>query len=99
VLSPTVTPAVPVATVAMFGEDKGGEIWLTAFWFEGRMFREGEVGGIAGGAICVDVRLEVVLEVRRGDEAKGRGEGGTEFKSGAMVLGESLLEDRRCLWD
>jgi hypothetical protein len=83
----------------MFGEDKGGEIWLTVFWFEGRIFREGEVGGMAGGAICVEVRLEVVLEVRRGDEAKGRGEGGTEFKSGAMILGGSLFEeDTRGRW-
>lgn len=73
---------------------------MTVFWFEGRIFREGEVGGIAGGAICVEVRLEVVLEVRRGDEAKGRGEGGTEFKSGAMILGESLFEeDTRGCWN
>lgn len=97
-LSPTVTPAVPVATVAILGEDKGGGIWLTACWFEGRMFREGAVGEVAVGevacgAIWVEVRLEVVLEVRRGDEAKGRGEGGTEFKSGAMALGEGLCEN------
>jgi len=56
------------------------------------MFKDGEVGGIAGGAICVEVRLEVVLEARSGDEANGRGEGGTEFKSGAMILAEKLLE-------
>jgi hypothetical protein len=33
----------------------------------------------------VEVRLEVVLDVRRGDEARGLGEGGTEFKSGAIL--------------
>jgi hypothetical protein len=49
------------------------------------MFSDGEVGGIEGGAICVEVRLEVLLEVRRGDEARGRGEGGIVFRSGAMV--------------
>jgi hypothetical protein len=40
---------------------------------------------MVGGAICCDVRLEVVLEVRRGEEARGRGEGGTELRSGAMT--------------
>jgi hypothetical protein len=58
---------------------------LTALWFEGRIFKDGEVGGIVGGAIWVEVRLEVVLDVRRGDEARGLGEGGTEFKSGAIL--------------
>lgn len=53
------------------------------------MFREGEVGGRGGGAICWEVRLEVVLEVRRGDEARGRGEGGTELRSGAMIEDKS----------
>ena len=33
----------------------------------------------------MEVRLEVFLEVRRGDEAKGRGDGGIVFKSGAML--------------
>lgn len=49
------------------------------------MFNEGEVGGIVGGAIWVEVRLEVFLEVRRGTEGSGRGEGGIVFRSGAMV--------------
>lgn len=69
----------------MLGEAKGGDVWLTVLWFEGRMLKEGEEGGIAGGGICWEVRLEVVLDVRRGDEAKGRGDGGTLFRSGAMI--------------
>jgi hypothetical protein len=70
----------------MLGEDKGRELWSTALWFEGRMLKEGEVGGIAGGGICAEVRLEVLLEVRRGDEARGRGEGGIVFRSGAILV-------------
>ncbi len=57
------------------------------------MLREGEAGaggteeGTAGGAICIcwEVRLEAVLDVRRGDEARGLGDGGTELRSGAIV--------------
>jgi hypothetical protein len=49
------------------------------------MFNEGEVGGIEGGAIWVEVRLEVFLGVRRGTEGSGRGEGGIVFRSGAMA--------------
>jgi hypothetical protein len=66
---------VPVGFV-----ERGRGIWLTALWFEGRMFSEGEVGGSIDGAICCEVRLEVVL----GEAIIGRGEGGTEFRSGAM---------------
>jgi hypothetical protein len=46
----------------MFGEANGGDVWLIALWFEGRMFREGEVGGIAGVAICWEALREAVLE-------------------------------------
>lgn len=53
----------------------------------------GEVGGRGGGAICCEVRLEVVLDVRRGDEARGRGEGGTVLRSGAMVLSGMLSQE------
>ena len=49
------------------------------------MLKEGEDGGRGGGGICWEVLLEVVLEVRRGDAARGRGEGGTELRSGAMI--------------
>ena len=42
----------------------------------------------------MEVRLEGFLEVRRGDEAKGRGDGGIVFKSGAMVFGGRLLNER-----
>jgi len=48
---------------------------------------EGEDGGRGGGAICWEVRLEVVLDVRCGDPAGGLGEGGTELRSGAMIGG------------
>lgn len=58
---------------------------MITLWFEGRIFREGEIGP-AGGPICCEARLEAVLELRRGDEARGLGDGGTEFKSGAILL-------------
>ncbi len=85
-LSPTIGPAAPVAVViGMLGEAKGGgNAWLTVFWFVGSMLKEGEDGGRVGGGIW-EVRLEVGLDVRRGEEAKGRGEGGTLLRSGAMV--------------
>ena len=54
---------------------------------------DGEVRGRGGGAICCEVRLEVVLDVRRGDEARGRGEGGTVLRSGAMVLSGWLSQE------
>lgn len=82
--------------VGILGEARGGDIWLTALWFEGRILKKGEEGGRAGGGICCEVRLEVVLEVRRGEEAKGRGEGGTLFRSGAMIdcgLNEFVKEE------
>jgi len=47
------------------------------------MFREGEEGGKARGAIC-EVRLEVGCEVRHGDEPRGRGDDGTLLRSGAI---------------
>ena len=56
---------------------------MTAFWFEGRMLKKEDDGGRAGG-ICCEVRLEAVLDVRRGEDANGRGEGGTLFRSGAI---------------
>ena len=61
------------------------------------MFNEGEVGGRVGGPIWVEVRLEMLLEVRRGDEAKGRGDGGIVFKSGAMVsVTDSQRRNKEC---
>jgi hypothetical protein len=81
VLSPGRYPAGPLAMdVGKIGEAKGGDIWLIVLWFEGRIFREGETGVRRGGCICWDVRREAVLEA-----PKGRGEGGTEFRSGAMI--------------
>ena len=55
-------------------------MWLTTAWFEGRMLRDGEVGGSVGGGICWEVRLEAVLDVRRGDNAGG----GRELRSGIL---------------
>lgn len=43
------------------------------------------VGGTEDGAICWDVLREMVVGC--GGEASGRGEGGTELRSGAILLG------------
>lgn len=51
--------------------------------------KAGEERGRAAGGGIWEVRLEVGLDVRRGDvpldEAKGRGESGTLFRSGAIL--------------
>jgi hypothetical protein len=69
---------------------------LTAFWFEGRILKDGEEGGRVGGAICCEVRLEADLDVRRGDEARGLGDGGTELRSGA-IFACGFCSESRCL--
>jgi len=59
---------------------------------------------MGGGAICCEALLEVGSEVIRGVEeeaAGGRGEGGTEFRSGAIAVidseetGQIHIEDLR----
>jgi hypothetical protein len=67
---------------------------LTTVWFEGKILRDGEVGpsGI-GDAICCDILWDGFCEVRRGDEARGRGDGGTELRSGAIVACLFLLTE------
>lgn len=60
------------------------------------MLKDGEEGGRAGRTICCEVRREAVPDVRRGDEARGLGDGGTEFRSGAIltdqfVAGSTML--------
>lgn len=72
---------MPVAVIV------GLAIAFTTCWFEGRMLREGEMGAdeMGGDAICCDARRDGFLDVRRGDEVTGRGEGGTEFRSGAII--------------
>jgi len=60
---------------------------LTALWFDGRTLMADS--GRGGGAICCEALLEAGSEVIRGEEeaaARGRGEGGTEFRSGAIAV-------------
>lgn len=60
---------------------------LTALWFEGRMFREGEPG-VGGGGICCEDAL-------RDEVARKRGDGGTELRSGmveVVVVGRWLWQ-------
>ena len=73
-------------------EGRGGEGRLvdeaafTAFWLEGRMLSEGDVG-IGGGGIWFDDCLR--------DVARECGDGGTELRSGILVGGRlGLLETR-----
>lgn len=87
--TPVLSPGSPVAvTLAIIGdvEDARTDGGLTALWFEGRMLNCGEESGRAGGAICWEVRLEVVLETRGDDATMGLGDAGTEFRSGAIVV-------------
>jgi hypothetical protein len=56
---------------------------------DGRMLRAGDARGRFGGGICCEVLRDEVIdafEVSRGEEASGRGDGGTELRSGAMIL-------------
>lgn len=56
--------------------------------------------GAGGGGICWDGRLDVVVLGCWEEVASGRGDGGTEFRSGAMVLASRKCEnaDARALW-
>jgi hypothetical protein len=81
VLSPD-DPLVAV-TALRPGDTIGALVLFTAFWFDGNTFNPGDDSGRGGGAICCEALLE--LEVMRGEGAMGRGEGGTEFRSGAMT--------------
>jgi hypothetical protein len=51
---------------------------LTALWFEGRMFSDGEPGA-GGGGICWE-------DARRDRAASACGDGGTELRSGMATL-------------
>lgn len=86
VLSPVLAAyaeeAVPVCEVAAC------EAAMNAFIFEGKMLGTGaESGRIGGDAICCEARREVEGPATRGDCETGRGDGGTELRSGAMVIG------------
>lgn len=62
---------------------------MNAFVFEGRMFGTGGESGTVGGdeGICCDARRDEGVPVTRGDICEmGRGDGGTELRSGAMVV-------------
>lgn len=56
------------------GDGRDDEDWLTAFWFEGRMLRDGDE---EVGIWFVDSRL---------DEDKTSGDGGTELRSGILMV-------------
>jgi len=66
VLSPVTYPVV-IGAAGILGEVKGGDVALTALWFEGRILREeGEAGGRATGS--KEPLREVVRDVRRGED-------------------------------
>lgn len=94
--TPVLSPAgiVPVADVniLLIGDIKGG-VAVTALWFEGRILREVVDMGGFGEDIAWEVRREEVRDVRRGEAiiSWGLGDGGTEFRSGAMTLKGSGL--------
>lgn len=76
-LSPGIVAVVEVPVEAKGRvEESEGEAAATAAWFEGKMFKSDEEEG----------RREAVVEVGR-DAAEagiGRGDGGTELRSGAI---------------
>lgn len=45
----------------------------------------GPEGMVGGDVICCDVRRDGVLEEARRGDANGRGDGGTELRSGMVV--------------
>jgi hypothetical protein len=72
-------------TPLRLGDAMAAPALLTAPWFEGKTFSA--ESGTGGGAICCDALLEGGKEVIRGEEAaRGRGEGGTELRSGAIAV-------------
>jgi hypothetical protein len=78
----------------------GCEAAINAFVLEGKMLGTGADSGIVGGdTICCDARREVGVPVTRGDCCEiGRGDGGTELRSGAMVVARRVqsLEGATC---
>jgi hypothetical protein len=62
------------------GEDD--VVWLTALWFEGRMFKDGEGGSAAVAAFAT---LACWLDCLR-EAARGRGDGGMELRSGILPV-------------
>ena len=76
---PGPTPLLsPIAVEDRRRADRVGELGpLTALWFEGRMFSEGEPG-TGGGGICW-------VDERRDEVARKWGDGGTELRSGMAI--------------
>lgn len=74
------------------GDAIGAPILLTALWFEGKMLSAER--GRGGGAICWDALLEGGNDAIRGEGvARGRGDGGTELRSGAIaVFGNDTIQ-------
>jgi hypothetical protein len=57
-------------------------VWLTALWFEGRMFNDGDGGSAAVAAFAA---LGWWLDCLR-EAARGRGDGGMELRSGILTM-------------
>ena len=62
-------------------DDADVESGFTAFWFDGRMFNDGDNGAGGGGICCCCCCCCCWVDCRR-DAASGRGDGGTELRSG-----------------
>lgn len=89
--TPVLSPCSPGPDIIVVGKlpwDDDINGWaelITVDWLDGKILRAGDVRGGTGGGICCEVLREEGIEVTRGDEI-GRGDGGTELRSGAMIL-------------
>ncbi len=87
--TPVLSPGILAAAAIPLrpGDAMGTLGLLTALWLDGRtLIAE---SGKGGGAICCEALLEGGSEVMRGEEeeaASGRGERGTELRSGAIAV-------------
>jgi hypothetical protein len=89
VLSPDGPGITVVGKLLCDGDIDGWLALITVGWLDGRMLRDGDAIGRVGGGICCEVLRDEGIEefeVTRGEEARGLGDGGTELRSGAIML-------------
>ena len=85
---PVPTPVLSTTIVELLvGRVEGGACRDSLVGYE--RAEAGDATSAAGGLVCCEARLEEVDEVC-GERTVLRGEGGTEFRSGAIVVGNGV---------